>query len=473
MNKLFKVSTIVALVFVISSLEAQIVSPVDFMRMNPYQMKTNPATDLPYSSVMSLLIGNVNLNVQNSTLRYDNLFEFDAQGLPISHAFHNLANGKSKNFMEVDADLELFTLYRRIGNGMLTFDWGVKVRTDLLFSNDLFKLLINGNSDFIGENNPANVNVNLNLNAYREFAVGYQHNINEKLSIGGRAKLLFGIANISTKSANAKLFSTDDSYDIRVEEDVNVLASLPRVITFENGILDANGGFRFGDLYSNIGFGADLAVEYRFDEHFGVMAAVNDLGLIHWKLNNMKLVDQIEGDSLFCDNGSFLFDGLDDEQLQLIVKDEYYRGRVWDTIRQYFPIELQHTGDYSTKLNTNVLLRGYYDIDGMNRFILQAQGVFNGSGFRPAMTLAYNGSFFKMLDVCATYTIMPGSYDNIGLGIAGVFNMFHIYLTTNNLLGCFKPLQTSAINAQVGIVFNLRMPEKTHLEKPTIPEYLE
>ena len=473
MNKLFKVSTIVALAFVISSLNAQIVSPVDFMRMNPYQMKTNPATDLPYSSVMSLLIGNVSLNVQNSTLRYDNLFEFNNQGLSMNHFFHKLADGKNKNFMEVDADLELFTLYRRTGHGMLTFDWGVKVRTDLKYSNDIFKLLINGNSDFLGEQNPADVNVNLNLNAYRELAVGYQHNITEKLSIGLRAKLLFGLANISTKSASAKLFTTNDSNEIRVEEDVNMLASLPRVITFEDGILDFNGGFRFGDLYRNIGFGADLAVEYRFDEHFGVMAAVNDLGLIRWKLNNMKLVDQIEGDSLFYDNGSFLFEGLDDEQLQLIVNDSYYRERVWDTIKQYFPMELQPTGGYSTKLNTNVLLRGYYDIDGMNRFILQAQGVFNGSGFRPAMTLAYNGSFFNMLDVCATYTIMPGSYDNIGLGIAGVFNTFHIYVTTNNLIGCFKPLQTSAINAQVGIVFNLRQPENNHIEKPIMPEYLE
>ena len=65
-----------------------------------------------------------------------------------------------------------------------------------------------------------------------------------------------------------------------------------------------------------------------------------------------------------------------------------------------------------------------------------------------------------MLDVCATYTIMPNSYDNIGLGIAGVFDTFHIYLTTNNIIGCFKPLNASTFNAQVGIVFNLWLPER-------------
>ena len=61
------------------SVMAQQVSPVDFMRYNPYQMNANPATDLPYSSVMSLVIGDIGIDVQNTTLRFDNCFDFDAQ----------------------------------------------------------------------------------------------------------------------------------------------------------------------------------------------------------------------------------------------------------------------------------------------------------------------------------------------------------------------------------------------------------
>ena len=77
MKKLYKNFTLMMAVFAIAAGQAQEVSPVDFMRMNPYQMKANPAADLPYESVMSLLVGNIGLDVQNTTLRYDNLFDFE------------------------------------------------------------------------------------------------------------------------------------------------------------------------------------------------------------------------------------------------------------------------------------------------------------------------------------------------------------------------------------------------------------
>ena len=73
-KKAYRILTILTLAFAFASANAQQVSPVDFMRLNPYQINANPATDLPYQSVMSLVIGNIDLNVQNTTLRYDNLF---------------------------------------------------------------------------------------------------------------------------------------------------------------------------------------------------------------------------------------------------------------------------------------------------------------------------------------------------------------------------------------------------------------
>lgn len=456
MKKIVFIIFVLALMMGMNVAKAQQVSPIDFMKMNPYQMKSNPTAKLPYESVMSIAIGNTNLSLQHTGLRYDNFFDFDAQGVPKTINLRKFANGlNDSNFLGINVETQLLTLYRSIGNGMLTFDWGVKGQGDLKFSDDLFKLLAYGNSVFVGEGNPANVDVNLNLNVYREFAVGYQHNINEKLSIGGRAKLLFGLANIATSNANAKLFTDPDSYALRIMENVGMMASLPRVFALENGALNTNVGFKLGDLFRNMGFGVDLGAEYRFNEHFGMMAAVNDLGFIRWKLNNVKLEGEIEDAGQFYDDGSFLFNGLDMDQLQLIISDEYYRERFLDTLKQYFPTELKNADRYTTRLNANVLLRGYYDIDGKNRFTLQAQGMFYNSGFRPAVTLAYSGSFFKKIDVCASYTVMKNSYDNIGLGLAFNLGVFHIYAASNNVLGLFKPLNTSALDAQVGIVFNL------------------
>lgn len=461
LNRLF-----LAITSLLSSvvLTAQEVSPVDFMRMNPYQMEANPATDLPYESVMSLVIGNIGLNVQNTTLRYDNLFDFDAQGRPISVDLRKVANSlKEKNFVGVDAHVDLFTLFRRLNKGLLTINYGVKAQADAAYNDGLFKLLGYGNAAFVGEGNPARVNMNLNATLFQELAVGYQWNVGDRLSLGGRAKLMFGVGNVNTQRLDVNLFTDPDSYALRLVEDIAVRSSMPRVVTLEDGVIGGNGGFGMGDLFRNPGFGVDFGAEYRFDDHFSAVAAVRDLGFFRWSGNNIEMNGHVHDAGQFYDDGDFLFNGMDVDQLQLIVSDESYRERFLDTLKQYFKVDFEPGDRYTTFLNTNLLLRGSYDLDAYNRFSAQLQGRFYGSGFRPAFTLAYNGNFYKKLDVCATYTMMPGSYDNIGLGIAGrLFKTCNIYLTTNNVMGLFKPLNSSATNVQLGIVFVLRPEDNDH-----------
>jgi hypothetical protein len=460
--------------------EGQTVSPVDFMQMNPYQMKANPATDLPYESVMSLVVGNIGLDVQTTTLRYDNLFEFDAQGQPATVNLRQFANSlKTKNYVGFDVCWDLFTLYHRLNKGMLTVNYGIKAQGDATFNDGLFKLAAYGNGAFVGESHPADINMDLNLLAYRELAVGYQINVTEQLSLGGRAKLLFGLAGITTDAFDARLYTDADSYALRLQENIAMRAALPRVFYVEDGQLMKNGPFSFGELYRNPGFGFDFAAEYRFDGPFSLVAAVQDLGVIFWRNNNISASGKVNDVGQFYDNGDFLFNGLEIDQLQLIVSDDAYREQFMDTLQQYFQIDFASFEKYNTTLNTNVLLRANFDLNtpdpykARHRFSAQAQGRFMGSGFRPAFTVAYSGSFFQMLDVCATYTVMKDSYDNIGLGLAGNFGTFHIYLTTNNLIGCIKPMNASGFNAQVGIVFNLRTSSENDFEVNVTSEPLE
>ena len=473
-KKIYRSVLTIAAVLAIVTAQAQEASPVDFMRMNPCQMKANPATDLPYESVMSLVIGNFGMDLQTSTIRYDNLFDFDTQGRPATINPRQFANSlKEDNFMGFNVNVDLFTLYRRVNKGMITINYGIKAQSDVKFNDGLFKFLSYGNSAFVGEDNPVVVDMDLNTQVYQEFALGYQRNITDQLSVGGRAKLLFGFADVTTDNFRAKLFTDADTYALRLEENLAMKAAFPSTVYVDEGKLMTNGFFRASELFRNPGFGVDLAAEYRIDNQFGMVAAVNDLGFIHWGLNKIELTSKLNDAGQFYQDGSFFFNGIDVDQLELIVSDESYRDLFLDTLQRYFQVEFASSERYNTMLNTNLLLRGNYDLDANNRFSAQVQGCFLGSGFRPAMTLAYSGSFFHMLDVCATYTIMPHSYDNIGFGIAGVFDTFHIYLTTNNVVGLFNPLNASAINAQVGIVFNLWLPEKRFIDESGMPEYLE
>ena len=474
MKNLRQYITMVFLALMAPALMAQEVSPVDFMRYNPYQMKTNPATDLPYESVMSMVIGNIGVDVQNTNFRYDNLFDFDAQGRPTVVNLRKFADGlDDSNFLGVNANVDLFTLYRRFKKGMFTFDYDFRVQGDAKYNDGLFKLLGYGNGAFVGDDNPAVVGVDVNAIAYHDFSVGYQRNITEKLSVGGRAKVLLGYGNVGTDAFEAKLFTDPETYALRVEENLAMRASMPSVFKLKDGKLLANGPFKVGDFFRNPGFGIDLAAEYRFDERFSAAAVVRDLGFIYWRGNNMQMTGKVDDAGQFYADGDFLFNGIDVDQLQLIVSDEDYREKFLDTLKQYFPVEYDAMDAYTTMMNTNLMLRGNYDLDAHNRFSAQVQGRFLGSGFRPAMTLAYCGSFWNNLNVCATYTMMPDSYDNIGLGISAMIQTCNIYLTTNNVFGFFKPLNTSALNAQVGIVFNLWQPEKRYIDESGRPDYLE
>ncbi|MBQ8957089.1 MAG: hypothetical protein IJ057_01085 [Bacteroidales bacterium] len=458
MKNLFQFCLVATLFLVCLNARAQEASPIDFMRMSPNQMKANPAADLPYESVMSLVVGNLGMDAQNTTLRYDNLFDFNAQNQPTTLNLRKLANSlKESNFLGLDAQVDLFTLYRRLNQGMLTINYGVKTQANAQYNDGLIQLLGYGNSAFVGENNPAKVDVDVNAQVYQEFAVGYQRNITEKLSVGGRVKLLFGFANVNTQSFDAKLFTDADSYTLRLEENIAMRMAVPKVLyVSEEGKLMTDGPFKAGQLFRNPGFGIDLAAEYRFDARFSAVAAVQDLGFIHWGLNGMGLQGRVHDAGRFYDDGNFLFEGLDIDQLQRIFSDEWYREQFLDTLQKYFQLEFTPMEAYNTALNTQLLLRGNYDLDAHNRFSAQVQGRFLGSAFRPALTLAYDGNFYDKLDVCVTYTMMPHSFDNIGLGISGrVFRTCQIYLTTGNVVALFNPLNTSWMNLKMGVVFVL------------------
>ena len=475
MRKLSAFIAVILLALAVHPLKAQNVSPVDFMRYNPYQTNANAAIDLPYESVMSLVIGNIGVDVQNTTLRYDNCFDFDAQGRPATVNLRQLANSlKEDNYIGLDANVDLFTLYKRIGKDLITINYGVKAQGDARYNDGLFQLLGYGNSAFVGEDNPAHVDLDLNMMGYQELAVGYQRNINEQLSLGGKAKLLFGVANVRTDAFDVNLFTDPNTYDLRLKENIAMRASMPNVIYVdEAGQLKSNGPFSVGELFRNPGFGIDFAAEYRFDDQFSAVAAVRDLGFIHWGKNNLGMTGQVNDAGQFYDDGDFLYNGLNVDELQSIFSDEWYRERFFDTLQQYFQVELSPMEKYNTALNTTLMLRGNYDLTPQNRFSAQVQGRFLGSGFRPAFTVAYCGSFFNNLNVCATYTMMPHSYDNIGLGVSAMIETCNIYLTTNNVIGLFKPMNMSGFNAQVGIVFNLWIPERRYIDESGKPDYLQ
>ena len=457
MNKTIKTICLLLFSLAVLHLSAQEVSPVDFMKTNPYQMRNNPSTELPYDSHVAIGIGNICGDFRNLNFRLDNLFRHDASGKPVAIDLNGFANSlQSENGLNSTLDYEVLGFGKKSRHGYVTYSHRVRFQWSNNVSDDLFQLAAFGNGAFVGNDNPVDVKLNLNALCFQEFALGYRINAAPNLSVGGRVKLLFGVGEAKTEAFDVKVVTDDEDYSVCLTEDMALRMTSPMPFQIiDNKIELENSRFNVADLFHSPGFGIDLAAEYHFNEHFDLMAAVNDLGFISWKNKGVMLNGYIVDNGQFYDEGAFLFQGIDISELQSILSDNEYRNEYFNDMKDYFRFETEDAEPYTTMLHTNILLRGTYALNDKHRFIAQLQGYCSGLGVRPAMTLAYNATLNRTFDLCATYSVMKRSFDNLGLGFTCNLKFFHIYAATNNIKGCFKPLNTSGVNFQAGIVFTV------------------
>lgn len=450
------IATIVFMAVLSSASVAQIVSPVDFMRYNPRSVNANPAfytTDYGY---FDLMLGGYDFGAQNIGLKYDNFFRFNAAGQPTVLDLDNgVASLRDENFLNTYVNVDIFNCGRRTRHGYFVYSHRFREIESMSYNKDMVKLLANGNAAFLGEENPADIRLNLSARMFQEFNFGYQMCLTDQWNIGFRLKFLMGFMDIQTNALNAQLYTDPETYALKLMTATDIRATLPYEFTMENGkmkIVDKR--FNPACLFKNYGFGVDLGGEYKINDQWGVAAALNDLGFIKWNNHSVNFVGEIQDGGSFYDNGAFVFTGLTNEQVDAIMNDADFASHVIDSLMGYFQLTPQNmTEGYKTGINTNMMVRGYFDVTPEHRFSAQFMGYNLGIGMKPAMTLAYTGSFREQYDVVATYTMMPGSFDNIGIGLSANFGGLLMYVATNNVLGFFNPANRTNLNAQFGISF--------------------
>lgn len=452
MKNLNRFLAVTVLAMAVGAAEAQTVSPVDFMRNNSKALYANPATFTPDKFYFDIALGNVNLGFQNTGLKYDNFFDFDANGYPVVLNINKgVAAMERNNYLNTDLSLDVFSLGFRTKHGFVTYSHRVRAFESLAYSRDLFQLVSEGNASFLGQNNPANLNIGLYTRAYQDFSLGWQMCLTEKLNFGVRLKFLAGLAD-ARADINAKLYTDPETYALRLTAGAEGRAAVPFDLFTEDGELNYHGisGFNYRHLLNNYGGGIDLGAEYRINDQWGVAAAVNDLGWISWNNSPAHFVAGLEDGGSFYHDGGIEFAGLTEEQINGMLDNPDYLSQLTDSLMGYVGFDVT-TARYSSMLNTSAMVRGYFDLTSNHRFSAQLLGYYTGNGIKPAATLAYTGSFNSRYDVVAMYTVMPGSYDNIGIGLSANFGILQLFVASNNILGFFNPLNTSQLNFQFGV----------------------
>lgn len=454
MKKIRIFATLVLMAVMSTSTMAQL-SAVDFMRNNPRASFANPAFYTVDNGYFDLLLGGINFSLLNTGLKYDKFFRFDQQGYPVMLDLDKgVASLKDVNYLNTTLNFDIFNCGLRTKHGYFTYAHRLREMESVSYSKDMIQFLAQGNGAFMGASNPANFNIQLAARLFQEFDFGYQMSLMEQLNIGVRFKFLMGFADLKTNPVNMTVTTDPETYAMTITPgQMTVTGALPYQLEVGQGISIVDGRFNVANLFKNFGGGIDLGAEYHINDQWGVAAAVNDLGFISWSNNAVQLNAELQDGGPYYQDGSFVFSGLTSEQVNGLMHTEGYVDTLIGSFKDYFKMSVTPMAKYTTGLNTNLMVRGYYDITPEHRFSAQFTGYNMGLGIKPAMTIAYTGSFNKKYDVVATYTAMKGSFDNIGIGLSANFGGILLYAATNNLLGFFNPANISQLNLQLGISF--------------------
>lgn len=438
-----------------SSSMAQSITPVDFMRNNPRNVYANPAFYTADYGYFDLVLGGISFNLQNIGLKYDNFFIFNNQGKPIIMDLNKGVESLRKhNYVNTFTNVDIFACGRQTRHGYFTYSHRFREMESFHYNKEALEFLAKGNASFMGPEHPAHVDFDVSAKAYQEFNFGYQMSLTDRLNVGARVKFLMGYGDVKSSAIQLQLMTDPETYALTVTGDVRARAALPYEVGMQHGdFYMGDGRFNILNLFKNYGGGIDLGAEYQINDQIGVAAAINDLGLIHWNNNSVKFKGGIENGGSLYHEGAFVFTGLTSEQIDAIIEDpDVFFEQMMDSLGGYYDLSSQ-VAQYYSGLNTTMMIRGYYDYTPQHRFSAQLTGYASGIGFWPALTLAYTGSFADNYDVVTTYTMMKGSYFNLGLGLSANWNGFLIYAGTNSIFGLLNPANSSNVGFQFGISF--------------------
>ena len=451
------------------ALAAQDGVTLHFMRLNPYSQYSSPSAFLPYNGHVGVTgISNINVSVQNSGIFYKRLFGSNNEGTITTLKLNNFANRLSPkcNFLNSNIGINIIDFGFRVNQ--LYFSFSYRIRSDeyFFFNQDVVALPVHGNMYYADQNKTAKPELSLSLNAYQELSLGIQAEITPQIYIGVRPKLLFGLAHAKTKSATASIYTNPEDYSMSISH--NLDAEFSCVIPYEINVDTTDqAGIHFypkdfrnnwSNLFKNVGAAIDLGFTYRINNMFGVSASILDLGFICWKTNNYRLQSSTTDAGSYYNDGSFMFTGLTYDDIERFNEDP---EAVKKEILGYFPLNSPSPRTFTSMLAGRFLVEGYCNIGKHHRFTALFQGRIVNKHFLPSFTIAWNGTFLNIFDLCVNYTIARKSYGNLGLGVGFNLGVFHIYAATDNFFGFFNSksikrslLNTHTANLQAGIVFD-------------------
>jgi len=325
---------------------------------------------------------------------------------------------------------------------------------------DLFTLAINGNSSFVNSNTKADLSgLRADFMSYASVNLGLTVPIGSKWSVGGRLRLLNGLANARITKADLSLTTIDpDNYGQAIGTDYRVDIATPgqNIDSLSKGIFNAK-----PKLFSSLGGGLDLAVAYKVNRYLKFTGSVYNLGYIKW---NTDVVNYSGKLSTVNYNGIKISD----------IRDslgEFKANGLGDTIGKRFQTQKTNEG-YTTYLSPEFFVATTFTLGTKTAISLAFHGQYY-QGLRPSATFNIYQPVGRVFDITAGISYTQNSFNNFSAGVMFKPGPVQIYAVTDNALGLVKPSYAKLLNLRIGLGFVFGRGVQKDRDKDGIPDRID
>ncbi len=310
-----------------------------------------------------------------------------------------------------------------------------RVQIGLTLPKDLFYLAVYGNAgEHEFDDNTVNLS-GLSLDAihFREYAIGYNYQLNEKWSFGFTGKYLYGMERIQTEQSTLKMRTDPVTYDLQTSGSllINTSGIYGSVNGEDEGIHNNLSSYLLG--LKNTGFGADIGAVYRPIEKLQLEFSANDIGFIKWKSD---VANYGTDDANFAYNGIDLTEFIFTEGQSFSDSFQDKLDTLLDDLEDTYNFERTDEA-FTTSLNGYFRYAASYEVLSKEKFTGKAWASFyHGIGQSEvpfSLSIGYNQKLWKAIQADIHFSKRAGFSGTIGAGLSLNAGPFQIYCLAENL----------------------------------------
>ena len=427
----------------------------------PQSLMTNPGADVAYKFYFGIpLLSGISANVGSSGFSAYDLFADN--GVDFNVKLRDVVFSTTrKDRAAINEQIELFSGGFRIKgeedqyNSYVSF--GMYQEFDFLsyMPKDLAILALDGNKDYLGKVFDLG-DLNVKAEMLTVLHIGYNKNINDRLTLGFRGKIYSSIFNASS--------TKNSGYIYTIPSNVNIYEQ----VIYSNLQLNTSGIAKYDDedydgdvakdiknkalFGGNLGLGFDAGLTYYPKKNIQFTASIVDVGFI-------KHTKEVEN---LTYKGYYKYDGINPK-----FTGTNSAGNVYQEFKDAVPLDTLHT-EYTTwrpaKFNSSIQYSFEeerptdcnctdYNPETIYKSAVGAQLFVMTTPRTPliAFTTYYRRKIFNALQMKATYTIDSYSYKNIGLGLSSNFGPVNFYILADNLLEYTDVSKANSLSFQLGL----------------------